>query len=287
MGDDAIGQIFHIQYYLIQSISRDDTNPIASITPICPQTIQGYNIYDCEINYIGTNWSINDHLWPTTPDNTEYEVVKKAGSPAWSVDIWGVYTSQMTYSYWLSQGLWLSTNDAGLSGSSSGNLETLFVINGITTYRLDATNRDIVDAINELEGSFDGTAIVREQQETNRLIQEQTEQQQNQYEQEKQEEAQREQQGQTSSNTLGSLFSFTAFNPFSGIFALFTGGGSCVPIPTVASMINSSETTFCPFFPSSIRSIATPVMGISSMMLIFGFFVRWLNDGSFDGAVEV
>lgn len=79
---------------------------------------------------------------------------------------------------------------------------------------------------------------------------------------------------------LQNLFNFDFINPFSPIFSLFTGSSSCVQIPTIAGMIHSEETTVCPWFPANVREIVTPVLGLSSMMLIFGFAVRWLGSSS-------
>lgn len=121
---------------------------------------------------------------------------------------------------------------------------------------------------------------LQQQQATTQAIETQTQQQQTQYEQEKQEEQERENQGNADSGELQGLFSFTAFNPFSGLFGLFTSGSGCVSIPTIASMLRSPTSTYCPWFSSTVRSILTPVIGISAMMIIFGFFIRWLNSGS-------
>lgn len=79
------------------------------------------------------------------------------------------------------------------------------------------------------------------------------------------------------SSTLANLFNFNLINPFVGIFALFTDQSICADIPTLASMIHSEETTICPWFDSRTRSIVTPVLGLSSMMLLFGFVVHWLG----------
>lgn len=128
-----------------------------------------------------------------------------------------------------------------------------------------------------LEGA---SSIVYNQQQTTNAVNQQTEQQKNQYEQDKQEEQNREQQGNADSEAAQGLFSFTAFNPFSGIFALFTGGDGCVSIPTLASWLHSPTSSYCSWWPSSVRSVMTPVIGISAMMLLFGFFIRWLNGGS-------
>lgn len=79
---------------------------------------------------------------------------------------------------------------------------------------------------------------------------------------------------------LSNLFNFTFINPFEPMLHLFTNSNECASIPTIAGLIHSEETTVCPWFPSSVRSIATPVLGLSSMMLVFGFAVRWLGSSS-------
>lgn len=128
--------------------------------------------------------------------------------------------------------------------------------------------------------------IINQNNQLNNSINNQTEQQNQQFQQNKQEEKDRENKGNDQSNKLGNLFSFTAFNPFSGLFGLFTGGG-CKPIPTIGKMLNKPDATYCPWFPDNVRSILTPVLGISSMMLIFGFFMRWLNGSDLDGTIRL
>lgn len=78
-------------------------------------------------------------------------------------------------------------------------------------------------------------------------------------------------------SSLTSLFNFNIFNPFAPLFGLFINQDRCVNIPTLASMLHSNETQVCPWFDSSIRSIVTPVLGIASIMLLFGFVVHWLG----------
>lgn len=128
--------------------------------------------------------------------------------------------------------------------------------------------------------------IINQNNQLNNSINNQTEQQNQQFQQNKQEEKDRENKGNDQSNKLGNLFSFTAFNPFSGLFGLFTGGG-CKPIPTIGKMLNKPDATYCPWFPDNVRSILTPVLGISSMMLIFGFFIRWLSGSDLDGTIKL
>lgn len=77
--------------------------------------------------------------------------------------------------------------------------------------------------------------------------------------------------------SLANMFSFGFLNPFAPIFQLFSDNESCAQIPTIAGMIHSEETQVCPWFSSSTRSIVTPVLGLASMMLVFGFTVHWLG----------
>ena len=98
----------------------------------------------------------------------------------------------------------------------------------------------------------------------------------------------------SSSNTdwfssLKHLFTFNFFNPFASIFTLFSDSSTCAQIPTIASMIHSNETQVCPFFDSTTRQIVTPIVAFSSIMLLFGFVVRWLGGSSgnfFDDATN-
>lgn len=76
---------------------------------------------------------------------------------------------------------------------------------------------------------------------------------------------------------LSSIFSFDLLNPFRPLFNLFLDQNSCQQIPILASMIHSQETQVCPWFSAQTRNIVTPVLGIASIMLLFGFIVRWLG----------
>lgn len=79
-------------------------------------------------------------------------------------------------------------------------------------------------------------------------------------------------------SSLSNLFDFSFLNPFQSIFGMFSGGdNTCVHIPTIANMIYLEDDTVCPVFSSDIKSITTPIISLSSMMLLFGFAVRWLG----------
>lgn len=81
-------------------------------------------------------------------------------------------------------------------------------------------------------------------------------------------------------NSLIEMFAFNFTNPFSALFMLFTDNNSCVNIPNLAGMLHAEDTQYCPWFDSTTRNILTPVLGVSSVMLVFGFLVRWLGSSS-------
>lgn len=102
----------------------------------------------------------------------------------------------------------------------------------------------------------------------------------------KQEQDKEKKDNKDKSGQMAGLFNFTAFNPFSPIFGLFVSS-DCVNISTIASMLKSNNTQYCSWFSVSVRSILTPAIGISAMMLIFGFFVRWLTGSNLDGTIRI
>lgn len=105
-------------------------------------------------------------------------------------------------------------------------------------------------------------------------------QQKEQYDQEKQEEADRENQGKSDMDEATGIFNFNLLNPFAGIFGLFKSHSSCVSIPTLASWVHSDVSVVCSWWSPSVVSVLTPVFGLFSMMIVFGFLVSWLGGGS-------
>lgn len=81
-------------------------------------------------------------------------------------------------------------------------------------------------------------------------------------------------------DSLVNLFNFNFINPFAPLFEMFTDNSECASIPTIAGMLNSEDDEYCPWFDSSTRSVLTPVLSIASIMLLFGFLVRWLSSSS-------
>lgn len=109
-----------------------------------------------------------------------------------------------------------------------------------------------------------------------KATEDQTKQQQEQYDQEKAEEAERENNAKDEGNGLLGIFNITLLNPFAGIWEIFNAGG-CTSIPTIANWLGSDNTTYCSWWPQSIRATLTPVFSLAAMMLLFGFVARWLG----------
>lgn len=129
----------------------------------------------------------------------------------------------------------------------------------------------VIDAINNSSDKAHQDSL--DQQEA---INNQTKQDKEQYEQEKQEEQEREESAKNEGNGLLGIFNISILNPFAGIWEIFNSGG-CTSIPTLASWVGSDNTTYCSWWPQSIRATLTPVFSLAAMMLLFGFVMRWLG----------
>lgn len=163
-----------------------------------------------------------------------------------------------------------------------------------TTVNVDVDTGSVVNAIKESHTLQQAnTQAINEAKELahadaqaqKEAIDNQTKQQQDQYDQEKQEEQDRENQGNEDMNEATGIFNFNILNPFAGIWDLFKPN-QCVDIPIVAEFVGSEETQYCSWFPQSVRSILTPAFGIGSIMILFGFIVRWLNSSHADGTID-
>ena len=236
-----------------------------------------------------------------------------SGSPLvpLGVDI-GTTSTQVTYNvyYWTTQQLttnqilnhyldiWIPANSCmrmiggvnymKLNTNVNVDVDTSSIVNAVNN--LNNTTTSLSTKIDAIDSALNGNnqklddliaASNANSQAQIDAINEQTQQQQDQYDQEKEEESQREDEMDGQASQAESMFSFTFLNPFIGIFELFNDSG-CVSIPTIAGMVGSSETTYCPWFDSSVRNILTPVFGFSSMILLFGFVIYWLRGGSSD-----
>ena len=73
---------------------------------------------------------------------------------------------------------------------------------------------------------------------------------------------------------------------FQGWFSLFVDN-DCVSIPTLKQWLHSTQNQVCTPWPTAIRSALTPIFGILSGMFIFGFVIRWLRSGAFNGSIEL
>lgn len=119
-----------------------------------------------------------------------------------------------------------------------------------------------------------------------KATEEQTKQQQEQYEKDKQEESERENQGSEDMNEATGIFNFNILNPFAGLWDLFNPS-QCTSIPIISQWVHSESAQYCSWFPNSVRSVLTPVFGIASIMLLFGFFVRWLSGSRGDRTIDI
>lgn len=144
--------------------------------------------------------------------------------------------------------------------------------------------QNVVNSISSMQSKQDTTNQELNQMNTelknmNQKQEEQNNKENERYEQEKQEESDRENQGKADSNEAGGIFNFSILNPFSALFNLFKSD-DCVSIPILAGFLHSQNTQYCSWFPSNVRSILTGAFNIAGMMLLFGFFVRWLSNSS-------
>lgn len=264
------GDYIHIQFVV--------TAPSGSQRPAFWYPTRNSNIAVVSMNVVGDYSS-------SMGQDTVYEIVAvysgpsnpyrislgvDGGNPILSNSSASYYIVPISISAWTTQGQASYNNELNGIGSSLTS-----AVHGITNLEngqknLYNQNNQILD-VNKQQ--------LESQKEHTKAVDKQTEQQKDQYDKEKQEEKNRENQGNEQSQQAQGMFNFTAFNPFSPIFALFNNGSSCVNIPIISGMINSKDKQYCPWFPANVRNILTPVLGISSMMLIFGFFIRWLNKG--------
>lgn len=185
------------------------------------------------------------------------------------------------------------TSDSG--GSASSELQT--IINNQQNIETLLNNdfnvvvarlQDIIDGLGDFSTAIDGQTLSLNNSINN--VQQEVEtgnqQAQDRWEQDKEEEADREEQGSDDMSSLTSIFRFEIRNPFMGLLGLFTN--NCpVNIPVVAGMLGSSQTVYPCWFSQQTRGILTPVIGISSSMLLFGYLVRkFLNGSTFNDTME-
>ena len=81
---------------------------------------------------------------------------------------------------------------------------------------------------------------------------------------------------------LSHLFFFSipiASTPLGGLFSGYNNS-QCASIPLISNLLHAEEETVCPFFTQTVRDIATPILASASVLLLFGFLVRWLSSSS-------
>lgn len=242
VGDDAIGNIFHIQYIIYSPLQANEANATQSFAPQCPATIQGYNIFDCSIENLSNNYTRQAQLWPATGANLEDPFLIARGGTVYYVDLWGVYTSMMSYNYWTSQGQFLNFN--------FGTGDLYFYFNNIEIYPLDATNRDIIDAI---ENSGDAGQVIEQNREEDREDMENAQQ-------DAQDAGETAQQGveQSSEGMLNSAQSIAD--------ALNTPATNC-KITANWGNLNLGELDLCNV-PNEIRSVITTILGVVASIVV-------------------
>lgn len=72
-------------------------------------------------------------------------------------------------------------------------------------------------------------------------------------------------------------FGFNIGNPLTTWIGLFVDS-NCVDIPTIANWIHSNETRVCSPWSDQVRAVTTPIIGVLSGTILFGFLVNWLKN---------
>lgn len=67
-------------------------------------------------------------------------------------------------------------------------------------------------------------------------------------------------------------------DPLSWMWSLGTSD-NCANIPILASLLHSNSSVYCSWWPTTIRSIVSPIINIFVMIIVFGFAIRWLKSG--------
>lgn len=180
-------------------------------------------------------------------------------------------------------GVWVSTIVGYRSISGNGMETTEKTLKEISS-KVDQTNANLEKVTSTIQGTAKDQ--LDESKRQTDAINNQTKQEQDQYDQEKQEESDRENAGKEDGNKLLGIFNIALMNPFDAIFEMFNPGG-CVSIPTISSWVHSKDSTYCSWWPQSVRSVLTPVFSIASVMLLFGFVIHWLRGNDLNGKVYV
>lgn len=187
-----------------------------------------------------------------------------------------------------------SINDYAKQIASNGitakvdNSGVISAVNSASQNQVNATNQN-TQAVNNAanQAHKDSQNQIASQDKTTEAVNAQTEQDKQQYEQEKQEESDREEQGKSDMDDATGIFNFNLLNPFAGIFGLFKPPTTCASIPTISRWLHSDTSTVCTWWSSDVISVLTPVFGIFSMMIVFGFLVHWLTGSAGNGSLDI
>ena len=71
-----------------------------------------------------------------------------------------------------------------------------------------------------------------------------------------------------------------SFQAPTGLFSWFWSLGTtdqCINIPVLASLLHSTETTYCSWWSTEIRSIVSPIINIFLVCIVSGFIIKWLR----------
>lgn len=180
-----------------------------------------------------------------------------------------------------------SIRDNGITAKVD-NSGVINAVNSASQNQVNATNQNTT-AINNAanQAHKDSQAQVSASNGTTNAVNKQTEEQKNQYEQDKQEESDRENQGKNDMTEATGIFNFNILNPFAGIFGLFKSPNSCAIIPTLARWVHSDTSTVCTWWSSDVTTVLTPVFGLASMMIVFGFLVSWLGGSGQGRGIDI
>lgn len=197
------------------------------------------------------------------------------------------YVQQNTAKIQTTNEILASIRDKGITAKVD-NSGVINAVNSASQNQVNATNANTTAVNNAANQAHkDSQNQIASQDKTTAAIDEQTKQQQDQYDQEKQEEQDRENQGKDDMSEATGIFNFNLLNPFAGIFGLFKPPSTCANIPTIARWVHSETSTVCSWWSSDVTSVLTPVFGIVSMMIVFGFLVHWLSGSSGNGSVDI
>lgn len=88
--------------------------------------------------------------------------------------------------------------------------------------------------------------------------------------------------GDTANDSWDDAQENLTFSAPTGLFSWLWSLGSvddCVQIPVLASLLHSTESQYCSWYPTSIRSIISPIINIFIICLMSGFVFSWLKKG--------